>query len=198
MEEIADGIHTWSVFSEEKGLDFHGYYLSTGGSAVLVDPVEPGDGVLEALEQLHPRPGIVLLTNKDHFRAAETFRDHFWAQLAVHELEDPLLPTTADSTFADGDLLLGALEVIHIPGAKTPGECAFYFPRPKALVLGDVLIGKPSGELSMMAPEKYADPELARRSLRRLLDYDVDLVLVGDGDPILAGGGDALRRFLEA
>jgi len=197
MQQLADGIHTWSVFSEEKGLDFHGYYVSTGGSAVLVDPVEPDDDVLGALEGLAPRPGLVLLTNKDHFRAAETFRDRFWAQLAAHELEEPLLPATADSTFADGDLLLGALEVVHIPGAKTPGECAFYFPRPRALVLGDVLIGKPAGELSMMAPEKYADPDLARRSLHRLLDFDVEMVLVGDGTPILENGGAALRRFLE-
>jgi hypothetical protein len=63
------------------------------------------------------------------------------------------------------------------------------------LILGDALIGKPPGALSLLPPEKFADPERARTGAARLAELDVDVVLVGDGVSILARGRSALETF---
>ena len=40
LNEILPGIYSWSEFSEEKQLNFNGYYLTHNGEAVLIDPPE--------------------------------------------------------------------------------------------------------------------------------------------------------------
>ena len=45
---------------------------------------------------------------------------------------------------------------------------------------------------------KFADVAKARESLTRLLKYNFDTVLVGDGTSILGGGKEAVRRAVEA
>jgi len=68
--------------------------------------------------------------------------------------------------------------VIHVSGAKSPGECALLFPPAKALILGDALIGKPKGKLTMLPPEKFPDPSKAVEGVRALLEHAFDAVLV--------------------
>jgi len=46
--------------------------------------------------------------------------------------------------------------------------------------------------------DKFADVAKARESLTRLLKYNFDTVLVGDGTSILGGGKEAVRRAVEA
>ena len=48
-------------------------------------------------------------------------------------------------------------------------------------IVGDALIGKPPGAVSLLPAEKYADITKAREGLRRLLKYNFDSLLVGDG-----------------
>ncbi|HEX9794541.1 MAG TPA: MBL fold metallo-hydrolase [Planctomycetota bacterium] len=195
MKEIAKGIHTWSVFSEEKGLAFNGWYLQTGGSAFLIDPPPMNEGQAAVLAKL-PRPGMILITNKDHLRGAVGIRKQYWSQVLVHDQDLVALGCPVDGTFSDGDLLLGSMEVLHLPHGKSPGECAFYWPGGKALVLGDALIGRPEGELSLLPDEKLADPAAFRAALRKLLERDVECVLVGDGTPILQDARGALERAI--
>ena len=59
-------------------------------------------------------------------------------------------------------------------------------------------LGKPPGELNLMPADKFADVAKARESLTRLLKYNFDTVLVGDGTSILGGGKEAVRRAVEA
>jgi hypothetical protein len=78
--------------------------------------------------------------------------------------------------------------VIQLADNKTPGESALLLERDAGiLILGDALIGKPPGALSLLPPDKFADVGV-------LLGQAFDTVLVGDGRSILAGGKDALRR----
>ena len=47
---------------------------------------------------------------------------------------------------------------------KSPGESALYIQQGKGvLIVGDELIGKPSGYLSLLEPEQYSDAARQRR-----------------------------------
>ena len=86
---------------------------------------------------------------------------------------------------------------IHLRNMKSPGESALLLKQDRSyLILGDALIGKPAGELRLLPAEKFADVNKAKESLKRLLDYEYEAVLAGDGTSILSGGKDAIRRAL--
>ena len=98
-------------------------------------------------------------------------------------------------TFKDGELLPGGIWVIHLQDQKSPGESALFLQQGKGvLIVGDALIGKPPGALSLLPPEKYADAAKAKAGLRRLLKYQFDAVLVGDGTSILTGAKAAVEQ----
>jgi glyoxylase-like metal-dependent hydrolase (beta-lactamase superfamily II) len=65
------------------------------------------------------------------------------------------------------------------------------------LIVGDALIGKPPGSVSLLPVEKYADAGKAHEGLRRLLKYNFDSLLVGDGASILTGAKQAVERLLQ-
>jgi glyoxylase-like metal-dependent hydrolase (beta-lactamase superfamily II) len=100
-------------------------------------------------------------------------------------------------TFKDGELLPGGIWVIHLQDQKSPGESALFLQQGKGvLIVGDALIGKPPGALSLLPAEKYSDAARAKQALRRLLKYQFDAVLVGDGTSILVGGKAAVEQAL--
>jgi len=47
-----------------------------------------------------------------------------------------------------------------------------------------------------LPPEKYADAGKAKEGLRRLLKYNFDAILVGDGTSILTGAKQVVERTL--
>ena len=65
------------------------------------------------------------------------------------------------------------------------------------LIVGDALIGKPAGSVRLLPAERYADVGKAREGLRRLLKYNFDSLLVGDGASILTGAKPAVERLLQ-
>jgi glyoxylase-like metal-dependent hydrolase (beta-lactamase superfamily II) len=196
MEEVLPGIHQWSWFSPEKGYNFNGYLVVSGKERVLIDPPPMAEEDAAWLDRQGPITGIVL-TNHDHVREAETDRKRYNTLVSAPEADAPLMEIKADRTFTDGDRIPGGLKVIHVPDGKSPGESALLLERGKGILfLGDALIGKPPGRLSLMPPEKYKDPLKAREGIRALLRQSFDSVLVGDGASILAGGRKAIEDFL--
>lgn len=193
MKQLLDGVWTWSTFDEARKVDFNSYWVDTGSARVVIDPV-PGDVDAE-LERLG-RPTEIIITNKDHRRAAPRLRERFGARLLVHALDRPLMDCEVDRTFEDGELLAGALRVVRLADQKSPGESALHWPARRLLFLGDALWGKPAGALTMLPDAKYPDPAAARRGLRPLALLDVDAICMGDGAPILSGAGRVLRDTL--
>jgi glyoxylase-like metal-dependent hydrolase (beta-lactamase superfamily II) len=103
-------------------------------------------------------------------------------------------------------LIADALRVIHLPG-KSAGEIGLYFdPAQHAvscqmngiLLLGDAIIGNPPGALSLIPEPKIDDSSKLKRSLHKLLDYDFDVLLLCDGQPVLSGGKLKVAEFLNA
>ena len=198
MKTIAPDIQQWSSFSQEKQMDFNGLHLTVNDHCILVDPPP-----MEAADRTAILKGravdYILLTNRDHVRETEVCRRDFKARVYAPEADAPQMEIPIDKTYKDGELLPGGLWVIHLNDMKSPGESALFLDRGKGyLILGDSLIGRPPGQLSLLAADKFADVAKARESLKRLLKYNFDAVLVGDGASILTGAKEAVRRAIEA
>ena len=195
MDEILPGIHSWSVFSQEKGYAFNGYAVGTSAGTVVIDPPAPGDDGWASFDELRPYYGV-LVTNRNHSRAAGAFRQRYAVPVRAHADDAGRLAVEADETQAPGPIAGGELEVVHVPG-KSPGELAFHVPARRALIVGDVVIGVPAGELSTYPDEVIEDRDELGRSAAKLLDYDFDALLLCDGESLPTGGREKLREFVE-
>ena len=196
MKQLLPGIWQWSWFSDEKKLDFNGLFLTIGEHRVLVDPppMKPED-VLQV--KRGGRVDYILITNRDHLREAVTYKAEFMCQLWLPDADAPQMDVMPDKTYKDGELLPGGIWVVHLHDQKSPGECALFIQQGKGIIIvGDALIGKQPGSVSMLPPEKYADAAKARDGLRRLLKYNFDSLLVGDGTSILSGARPVVETAL--
>ena len=196
MREIYPDIYTWSWLSPKHGYNFNGYALKREDGLILIDPALVSEEELRDILGLGT-PKYIILTNKDHERMAYELRDRCSAEIYINERDSAFLKSPPDQTFHDKDQLPGNLQVISILDNKSPGESALLLSEGKGvLFIGDAIIGWPKGEFSLLPEGKYADPQKAKDSIRFLLEYDFDIVLVGDGESILEGGKEAVRRFL--
>ncbi len=202
MKEILPDIYTWHEFSEEKQLNFNGYLVINAGESVLIDPPEMSEKDFAELESLaggnssHPLKAI-LLTNVHHERECDAFRKKLDVPVWINEKDQAGMEGTADQTFCSGDELFSGLTTFKFENQKSPGESAFYLKERGIMIVGDALIGKIPGKLNMLPPDKYREPGLAKKGLHRLLDYEFESLLVGDGESILTDAKEAVKAFLE-
>ncbi|QPJ64679.1 MAG: hypothetical protein G3M78_04445 [Candidatus Nitrohelix vancouverensis] len=202
ISEILPGIITWSEFSEEKQLNFNGYFMRCGDDSVLIDPAQMDE---ETLQDLHvtverfPDQELrgIYLTNVHHERMSRQLADQFGVPLWIHEKDKDLLETPPNRTFKDGDTLPCGLVVVGLQDQKSPGESCFYQADQKILFVGDALIGKVPGKVNQLPADKFKDIAKACAGLRVLLEYDFEALLLGDGEPIVTGGRQALSEFLD-
>jgi glyoxylase-like metal-dependent hydrolase (beta-lactamase superfamily II) len=204
MREILPGIFTWGSTYADRPWDLSGYAITLDECTVLVDPPAPEEDDWPSFDVIKPIAKIVL-TNRDHVRDIELFRRRFDARLVAGADEvSQLTPVTIDEAVREGDLIAGALRVIHLPG-KSAGEIGLYFdPAHHAvsremggiLLLGDAIIGNPPGALSLIPEPKLDDSLKLKRSLRKLRDYDFDVLLLCDGQSMLSGAKLKVAEFL--
>lgn len=198
MKQILPGMWQWSWFSEEKQLDFNGLFLMVGEHKILVDP-PPMTADASTFIRRNGPVDYIIVTNRDHVRESLTYQAEFKCQLQVPDADVAQMDLTPTKTFKDGELLPGGIWVIQLKDQKAPGESALFIQQGRGvLIVGDALIGKPAGDVSMLPAEKYADAGKAKDGLRRLLKYNFESLLVGDGASILAGGKPAVERLLQA
>jgi glyoxylase-like metal-dependent hydrolase (beta-lactamase superfamily II) len=196
MREIVSGVFTWPWFSAPHGYNFNGYLIQGHDGNICVDPVEPGDEVLAEIA----RRGVarVLLTNRNHVRAANRVRAATGARVAIHP--DDATHARSQGAELDDELHvgqnIGPLTVVAVPG-KSSGEVALHWPQRRILVVGDAIIGNPPGNCGLLREQVMDDPQRLRNSVRALLSLDFDTLLVGDGEPILGGAASKLRELVE-
>jgi glyoxylase-like metal-dependent hydrolase (beta-lactamase superfamily II) len=196
MREIVPDVQTWSVFMDDRGYTFNGFAVATEGGTVLIDPPEPLEEGWGPVDLLGPFAGV-WITNRNHSRAAATFRERYGTTVYVHEADADRLEAGADATVRGDERLPGDIEIVRVPG-KSPGEIAFHVPRSRAVIVGDVVIGVPAGELSTYPEKVIDDMAELHRSAAKLLDYDFDALLLCDGESIPTGGKDKLAAFVES
>ena len=196
MREIVADIFTWAWFSEPHGYNFNGHLLRHPDGNLCIDPVEPGEGVLEQIA----REGVarILLTNRNHSRAADAVRARTAARTAIHP--DDAAHARGQGAEIDDELRvgdeIGPLEVIGASG-KSPGEVALYWRERRILILGDAVIGNPPGSCGLLSERVMDDPARLRMSVRKLLDLDFETLLVGDGEAILGGAKARLEELVD-
>lgn len=196
METLLSGVEMWSWYSEEKGMNFNGYLIGQGKERVVIDP--PQMSIDDKQDLSIDGAKAVILTNRDHTREAKECRLLLNTKVWAPEADAPEMGSvTIDQTYKDGDLLPAGLKAVSIPNGKSPGESALYLSQHGGIfILGDALVGMPDGTLKLLSPDKYTDVKKAKEGLRRLLDFEFEIVLVGDGKPILSGGKKAVEAFL--
>ena len=149
MREILPGILTWPWFSERQGYDFNGYLFRLPGGNLCVDPVEMQEEVLGEIAEA----GVarIVLTNRNHFRAAAALQARTSARVAVHPADAAFV--RAQGVAVDDELLPGGrfagFEVVDASG-KSPGEVALWNPARRILLVGDACVGKPAGECALL------------------------------------------------
>jgi hypothetical protein len=193
MDELRPGLWRWTArhpdWQADEPTDSPGDWPPDVGSVayrapealVLIDPLVPPDGweALDALVEERAAPVHVMLTIHWHERSREQVVERYSASEAV----------------PDG------VEAITFERA---GETMFWLPEHRALVPGDRLLGFGSDTLRV-CPDSWLrylgngiDGRELRESLRTLLELPVELVVVSHGEPVLAGGRDAIARALDA
>jgi len=202
FHEIVPNIYTWSEYSDEKQLNFNGYYLVRNGESVLIDPPALDESGMDELEAMVSKNSdcplkAIFLTNVHHDRKSEVLKEKFSVPVYIHEKDADLMDFSPDKTFADDESGFCGLKVIHLENQKSPGESAFLISDIKVVIVGDALIGKIPGKVNLLPPEKYKDIQLAKQSLRILLDNDFETLLVGDGECILKNARKTVAEFLQ-
>ena len=195
MQEIIPDVLTWSRFSERHGYDFNGHLVRHPDGDVCVDPVEPSAADLDQLAAIGATR--VVLTNRNHTRAANLLRARLGARTVIHPKDADYARgqgAEIDESLQVGDRV-GPLRVVGVPG-KSPGEIALFWEERKLLIAGAAVIGNPPGRCSLLPEKLMDDPAQLKQSLAELLALDFDILLMGDGVSILSHGKDRLKELV--
>ncbi len=197
--EVAPGVHS---IPGGKG-PFVGFlapnvYLVVGKEGVLIDSGYSDEAsVGSMLDYVREFDGlrlayiVVTHAHPDHIGGASRIKEATGADIVLHSRDASQCGRVlADKVVEDGDTLAVdsiGLEVIHTPG-HSAGHICILLKEEGILFSGDHVLGL--GTTAMRPPEgdmaQYID------SLRKLLDYDIQLICPGHGLPITAP-----RRKLE-
>lgn len=105
-------------------------------------------------------------------------------------------PVEVEVELEEGMLLnsLGGLLILHTPG-HTPGSICLYSAQRKVLFSGDT-VQYSRGKLRRALSIYSWDPRLEVSSILRVADLGFDLLLPGDGRPLLHDAGRRVRQFV--
>jgi hypothetical protein len=188
-------LYSWSVFDEERNLDFNSVFWQRPEGNVAIDPLGLSAHDLRHLEALGGVQEIIL-TNSDHVRATAQLRAASGARVWAPALELAAFQGLEALPASAGDEPLRGLTIIELNGSKTPGELALLL-EGDTLVVGDLVRGQRAGRLNLLPDAKLTNRSLALASLGRLAELPrVEAVLVGDGWPIFQDGKAALSALL--
>jgi glyoxylase-like metal-dependent hydrolase (beta-lactamase superfamily II) len=138
----------------------------------------------------------VLMHPADMERLRIRFRDVIRGRPAPGAIIAYLTQLPSDAApIDDGHILptLSGLRVIHTPG-HTPGSLCLYAPAQRLLIVGD-LLQRVGGAVTYPNYFFTDDMGLARRSIARLAELDVETILFSHYPPVRQGGRDALRAL---
>ena len=192
LQELAPGLWRWTAIHPDAEDDPEpgspADWLPEVGSVayaaddtlVLIDPLVPDD-LWPALDShAEGRRVLVLTTIAWHRRSRDQVVERYDASTSRARKS---LPT----------------QVVPIP-LRGAGETMYWLPKVRTLVPGDRLLGADGGVRvcpdSWLRYLKGIDGAQLRVLLAPLLDLPVERVLCSHGEPVLAGGREALRAAL--
>jgi glyoxylase-like metal-dependent hydrolase (beta-lactamase superfamily II) len=198
VRELRPGLWRWTAahpeweHAEHWGPEVGSVYAELPDALVMVDPLVPQDEedrFWEALDRDVERVGKpvhVLLTVHWHERSVAAVLDRYKATLWRPE-EKGELPAGVHAEVVKGSDWVEAL---------------FFLEPHRALIAGDLLIGKAGGGIELpvgwfpKGEQDWAQQELKPELRKRLAELPIELVVVSHGDPVLEDGAAALERSL--
>jgi len=186
--EIAPGIHDVPIGLESAmGFLAPKVYLVAGSEAAVIDSAY-GDNKCTArlirylgeFPQLQLAYIVITHAHPDHISGATGIKRGTGADIVLHSAEKTDIPV--DQVVENGDIIsLGGieLEVVHTPG-HNPGHICLYIRREKIMFTGDHVLS--SSTTALQPP--WGDMSQYIASLRKLLDYDIELMLPSHGPPV--------------
>lgn len=187
-------LFAWSVFNEERDLDFHSYVWVREGGNVVIDPLPMSHHDHAHLQRLGG-VGVIVITNSDHCRAAEQLASQTGAKVLGPAAEQDTFPIICNRWLYDGDEIVPGLTAYVLNGSKTPGELALLLEH-TTLITGDLIRCHTGGELCMLPDGKLVDRKLAIQSVKRIANLPgIQAVLTGDGWPIFSHGSETLHHL---
>ena len=199
MREILPGLHHWTAFHEGIRSDVSSHYAA--GSRALIDPMLPPDG-LDAFDEL-PRPEVIVLTNRHHYRNSDRFAERFGCPVRCHEsgLHEFEGSERKVEGFSFGEQLAPGIVTLEVD-AICPDDTALHLDvGDGVLAFADALVHWGDGRVGFV-PDQYMDgPEQVKKGIRdvaaRLLEEQrFSTLLFAHGDPIVGEGERALREFV--
>jgi len=185
-------LYAWSVFNEDRNIDFHSVLWVRPGGNVMIDPLP-----LSPHDEAHLRElgsvSTIVITNSDHARAAKPLADSSGARMLGPVAERERLD--CDAWLDDGDEVVPGLKAIALRGSKTAGELALLLEE-TTLITGDLIRAHEGGRLCLLPDAKLSHKEQALDSLKRLAALtQIEAVLTGDGWPVFRDRARALGEL---
>lgn len=198
MRELTEGVFHWTTFHPNIEQQVSSYFVA--GSGTLIDPMTPEEGV-EWFDGSR-RAQRIVLTNRHHLRHSERFAAAYAIPILCHEagLHEFAGGGPDVKGFAWGDELAPGVTALEV-GAICDEETALRIDVGEGLLaVADAVVNY--GGLTFVPDEHLGDdPDGVKSAVRdaygRLLDERFDSILTAHGDPIVGGGKEALRRFVE-
>lgn len=186
--EIAPGIHDIPTkYDKIMGLSAPRVYFIAGRKGALIDSAYGQDDLADTYIEYAKSVSkanidylIITHAHPDHISGVSILKRKTGAQSILHSAEVTDIPI--DKRVNDGDVIsLGGidLEVVHTPG-HNPGHICLYIRKSKILLSGDHVLAKTTTALQ----PPWGDMTQYIESLRKLLKYDIDLMLPAHGPPI--------------
>lgn len=100
-----------------------------------------------------------------------------------------------DKIVKDGDILdiAGGIEIVGTPG-HLPGHISVLVKKEKTLITGDALVVE-NGVLIPSNPQYTLDMEMAKKSIKKLLNYDIDTLICYHGGVFNDNVKEKIRNF---
>jgi glyoxylase-like metal-dependent hydrolase (beta-lactamase superfamily II) len=179
------------------------FVVADAGGVVLVDTCTPGSseaigGALVSVGAAWSDVTDIVLTHShfDHAGGlAESKQLASGATIWAGAQDAPEIPTIDGQVvqpLTEGDQV-GELRVMHTPG-HTAGHISLLHEAASLLFIGD-LVGSMDGVPTFGPPAFTADPELSRRSLRRMVGLAPDRILFSHGEEV-SHPGPAIEDLL--
>ena len=189
---VSTAFAIWYTYDPTIKADLFSTAFAARNELAVVDPIALPAPHRNQLNSLG-RVAIIVVTNANHLRDTVNFSCSA-SIFAPTELDADL---THNHPLSDG-LQIGPFRAIKIDGAAD-GEFALYHPDDGGtLIVGDALINfEPHG--FDLLPQKYCtNRKHMIRSLRRLLDLDLNRIFFAHGNPIVTRARERLASLLSS
>jgi hypothetical protein len=167
--------------------------VSTTRGMLLIDPLISDWGELDRMVGAHGGCAGVLRTVHWHQRSVGEASDRYAAPIWAMPSPTPENRQPLDHALSDGEQLWDGIQVFSV---ERDDEIALWLPSQAALLFGDAMLRRDTGELRV-CPDSWLQPQGGPARLRSLLGaltrFPVEHVLVSHGPLVLDGGLDSLQ-----